>query len=72
MEYFAEGVQSYFNSEGKGIEASGPPGGDGNVNHVNTREKLLYYDFQEIYFIYYRLYHIAYTTKQIFDGTVPS
>ena len=47
MEYFAEGVQSYFNFGQNGIEDIGPPTGNGNVNNINTRELLFGYDFQE-------------------------
>ena len=50
MEYFAEGVQSYFNHGLNGIEDVGPPSGNGNVNHINTRESLFGYDFQEWFF----------------------
>nr|CAB3261372.1 uncharacterized protein LOC100176967 [Phallusia mammillata] len=38
-EYFAEGVQAYFNQQ-----REGRPGGDGIQNHVNTREELRQHD----------------------------
>jgi hypothetical protein len=44
-EYFAEGVQSYFNYAGAKIEALGPQNGDGVQNDINTREKLFSYDY---------------------------
>ena len=50
MEYFAEGVQSYFNHGNSGIEDVGPPSGNGNVNNINTRKLLFGYDFQETVF----------------------
>lgn len=38
-EYWAEGLQSYFN-----VNREGPVGGDGVHNNVNTRTELRYYD----------------------------
>ena len=55
MEYFAEGVQSFFNAEGLGIEDSGPEGGDHHVNDISTRQKLADYDFQ-LYYLISRLF----------------
>lgn len=49
-EYWAEGVQSYFNLNGKGPEA-----GDGTHNHVNTRALLKTYD-PEFYEVLYSVY----------------
>ena len=49
-EYWAEGVQSYFNLNGKGPEA-----GDGTHNHVNTRALLKTYD-PEFYDILHNVY----------------
>lgn len=49
-EYWAEGVQSYFNLNGKGPEA-----GDGTHNHVNTRALLKTYD-PEFYDILHGVY----------------
>lgn len=40
MEYFAEGVQSFFNADGLNIEDQGRKGGDGYVKDINTRSKL--------------------------------
>ena len=51
MEYFAEGVQSYFNTGDLGIEDSGPKKGNRNVNHIDNRYKLYFYDFQLFYLI---------------------
>ena len=39
-EYFAEGVQSFFNYNGANIEAIGPVGGDGILNDIDTRQKV--------------------------------
>ena len=55
MEYFAEGVQSFFNAEGLGIEDKGPEGGDHHVNDISTRQKLADYDFQ-LYYLISRLF----------------
>ena len=49
-EYWAEGVQSYFNLNGKGPEA-----GDGTHNHVNTRALLKTYD-PEFYDVLHNVY----------------
>lgn len=49
-EYWAEGVQSYFNLNSKGPEA-----GDGTHNHVNTRALLKTYD-PELYNVLYGVY----------------
>ena len=43
-------VKSYFNSDGMHIERLGAVDGDGLTNHVDTREKLFAYDFQEYSF----------------------
>ena len=55
MEYFAEGVQSFFNANGLEIEDLGPEGGDHYVNDINTRSKLAVYDFQ-LYYLISRLF----------------
>jgi hypothetical protein len=49
-EYWAEGVQSYFN-----LNARGPEIGDGTHNHVNTRALLKTYD-PEFYALLYSVY----------------
>lgn len=46
-EYWAEGVQSYFN-----LNATGPINGDGVHNHVSTRSKLKDYDPEFYAFIH--------------------
>ena len=55
MEYFAEGVQSFFNADGLEIEDQGPEGGDHYVNDISTRSKLATYDFQ-LYYLISRLF----------------
>lgn len=57
-EYFAEGVQSFFNYEGGHIEAPGPKTGNGVQNNIDTREKLFYYD-RRLFNIIHRLFPCA-------------
>lgn len=49
-EYWAEGLQSYFN-----VNREGPVSGDGVHNNVNTRTELFYYD-RPLYDLLYRVY----------------
>jgi hypothetical protein len=49
-EYWAEGLQSYFN-----VNREGPPGGDGVHNNVNTRAELVNYD-RPLYDLLNRVY----------------
>jgi hypothetical protein len=49
-EYFAEGAQVYF-----GVNFTGPPGGDGVHNDIDTRDKLRDYD-RPLFDLFERIY----------------